>query len=59
MSRKSRDSGAKGGTCNKCGATSRSTIHGKPHRRCSGDPNSPDPRRKGDPLPGAQKGRWG
>lgn len=58
MSKKSRSTPAKFCTCNKCKLTDRSSIPGSPHRRCSGNPDSNAPRRKGDPLPGAQKGTW-
>lgn len=43
--------------CNKCGAKAHS-IAGKPHRRCSGNPENSNPVEKHILIPPVHRGEW-
>jgi hypothetical protein len=57
MAKKSKACGAKKCICSKCLAECKSTIPGKPHRRCPGGPDQA-PRPKSDYIPGPERGTW-
>lgn len=57
MGRKNSNPGCKDCTCNRCGATAHA-IPTTQHRRCSGNPDQPNPRARGENLPGESRGRW-
>lgn len=43
--------------CNKCGAVAHSTAN-TIHRRCSGNPDQPNPRSRGQNIPSEARGTW-